>query len=318
MAPTILVTGSEGNIGTYVCRSLRETIPGTRIIRVSHSQRPTEADLYVGDLKDPRFVHDLFQKTRPQFVLHLAAQRYSASGFRDAASDLFDNDVSILQNVLRESRAVRKFIYLSSALVYETATSVPFTEDMTESIPPPVSSYGLAKMFGERAVRLFSKQHGIPHTIWRPFNVVSPLEPHDSDGHVFVDFYRRLFVEHVPELEIYGNGAQVRCFTWVEDVAQAIAAYVEDTRTDNQTFNIGGDEPVNLLELADLMLELGHEKGVLPPGYTPAIRSGGTFSGVDSEKRIPSLASIATTLGWKPKTGTRECFSQFIDYKTRA
>lgn len=315
MAPTILITGSEGNIGTYVCESIRKTIPAARIIRVSHTTRPSEENLFIGDLRDSEFVKRLFKEVRPDYVLHLAAQRYSMSGFRNAAFTLLDNDTSCLLNVLKEAQSIRKFVYLSSALVYESAAASPLSEVATDTIAPPKSSYGFTKIFGEKAVRLFSEQYGVPYTIWRPFNVVSPLEPHDGDGHVFVDFFRQLFIEKVPELQIHGSGAQIRCFTWVEDVAYAIATFLEDERSDNKIFNIGGQEPTNLMDLANLMLRLGHDKAILPVSYIPRIYGGGSFDGVDSLARVPSLDALETTLGWVPNTGLRECFSKFIDYK---
>lgn len=313
MAGTLLVTGSEGNIGAYVCASVRRLHPDLRVVRVTRSGAHGPEVRY-GDLSDPAFVRRLFSEERIDTVMHLAATRYSARGFREASYDLFANDLGTLLQVLGASTGVKKFVYASSALVYESAQP-PLVEDSPESAPPPRSSYGFAKLAGERAVRQFTEQYGVPHTIWRPFNVVSPREPHDGDGHVFTDLYRRIFVERAPEIALHGGGTQVRCFTWVEDVADAMASFLPDARTDNETFNLGAVEPTSLSGLASLMLELGREKGALPDAYRPEIVAAESFAGTDTAVRIPSLAKAEERLGWRAPTALRACFSRFLDHK---
>jgi nucleoside-diphosphate-sugar epimerase len=153
-------------------------------------------------------------------------------------------------------------------------------------------------------------------TIWRLFNVVSPREPHDKPGaHVYVDFYRQLFVEKVPELPIFGNGAQERCFTWVEDIAEAVATHLTDERSSKQIVNLGGNEPCTLLQLRDLMLAIGKERNLLAADYDPPVKTNGSFFGVEAQRRIPSLKKAETLLEWKPATGLRRCFEKFIDTK---
>lgn len=310
--PSILLTGSEGNIGTYVWKALEARYPDARIVRVAHHGNET-GGIFVGDLTDDAFVRRLFSEQDITHVVHLAARTYNAIGFKKDAFGLIDNDARSLLSVLRAATKVEKFVYLSSALVYESSTDAPFTEDQTERMPPPSSAYGITKLFGERVVKAYGAQFGIPYTIWRPFNVVSPLEPHDRDGgHVFVDFYRKLFVEHASTLPIFGNGQQIRCFTWVEDIADAIAAFLYDPRTDNEAFNIGSSETKTLFELKDALVDIGKTRGLLDASYDPKIETGETFGGVDTGRRIPSLDKIRDMLGWEAPTGFRACFERFI------
>lgn len=315
---TILLTGSEGNLGTYVRASLAARHPDLRIVRVARTMREgLPEDVYIGDLRDPAFVADIFTKEKIEYVMHLAAETYTAKGFRERGYDLTSNDLFILLNVLNRSSDVRKFIYGSSSLVYESSEEPPFTEDQVGRIPPPRSSYGMTKLMGERAVEALHAQFGTPYTIWRPFNIVSPLEPHTPEGaHVFVDFYRKLFVERQQEIEIFGSGSQMRCFVWVEDIAEALAAHLDDPRTDQEVFNIGSTEAVSLRDLCALMIDIGKEQGLLPPEYEPKITGGGTFAGTDTELRIPSLAKTEHVLGWRAHTPLRECFTKFITQKS--
>lgn len=319
---TILITGSEGNIGTYLLKHIEKTRPDFKIIRVKLKEREDEPEkkdnLYIGDLTDGSFVAKIFKENKIDYVIHMAARLYGVAGFNKDVYGLFSNDIKCLLNVLDNSRSVKKFVYFSSSMIYESSEKVPFTEELTEEIHPPRSSYGLTKYFGEKAVKFFNQQYGVNYTIWRPFNVVSPLESHEREGgHVFVDFYRKIFIEKTPKIGIYGTGKQVRCFTWVEDVVSAVSDFLTDEKTDNQTFDIGSSQPKNMIELKEIMVEIGKEKQILPVDYNPETITGEKFFGVDVQLRIPSTEKIQKTLGWKCQTDFKTCFEKFIEYKQK-
>jgi nucleoside-diphosphate-sugar epimerase len=306
----ILVTGARGNIGWYVVEALKRTHPNAEVIAMTR---------YDVDLTDRNTTRAFFSKTKPDIVVHAAAKAYNAEVFRNHPYDVFAQDSTMCLNVLDEciDAGTKKLVFLSSATVYEGAADVPFKEEQTESSPPPTSPIGLSKIANERAIAFASTQHGIDFTIWRLFNVVSPREPHGKTGaHVYVDFYRQLFIEKVVELPIFGNGNQERCFTWVEDVADAIATYLTDDRTSKQTLNLGGNDPLSLIQLQELLLSIGKARDLLPADYDPPATTGGQFSGVDSQRRIPSLERVETLLGWKPRTDAQTCMEKFIDGKT--
>ena len=320
---TILITGSEGNIGKYLVRHFEKKYPDFRIIRVKlkeHENEPyKQGNLYCGDLSDDAFVKKIFEENKIDYVIHAAARLYGVAGFNKDVYGLFSNDIKCLLNVLDNSKSVKKFVYFSSSMVYESSEKVPFTEELTQEIPPPKSSYGLTKYFGEKAVTFFNQQYGVKYTIWRPFNVVSPLESHEREsGHVYVDFYRRIFVEKAPSIEIYGSGQQVRCFTWVENVVGAMADFLTDERTDNQIFNIGSSQPKTMIELKEMLVQIGKEKNILPADYNPATATGSKSFIVDVQLRIPSTEKIQKELGWKFTTDFKTCFEKFIDFKSRS
>jgi nucleoside-diphosphate-sugar epimerase len=319
---TVLIAGSEGNFGPYLVRRLRETNPSWKLLRIKRSEGKcafnAEKDRYEGDLRDPRLLEQVFSEHRIDHVIHAASQSYSHAGYRANPFQVLENDSACLLNVLRHSGSVSKLVYLSSALLYEHAHRTPLEEDDADRMPAPTSSYGAAKRFGESAVRMFGLERGVAYTIWRPFNIVSPLEPHNGEGrHVFVDFFRRLLVERVPQFSVLGSGNQVRCFIWVQDAANCVVDHLARSESNDQTFNLARDEPLTLLQLKDLLLELGRETGVLPDDYDPPTVKRGAFSGVESEVRIPSVAKLERVLGWKSTTTVRDCFRQFIEEKLR-
>ena len=317
---TVLITGSEGNIGPYVVERVHQKYPDWQVIRISHKKKPVREVgkdiVLVGDLTEANFVKAIFVERKIDYVLHLAAQPYSKAGFEKQALDVIANDSLMLLNILRASQKVEKFIYLSSATVYESSDQTPFTEDQTERIAPPRSPYGLAKSFGEKMVELFHKQYQVNFTIWRAFNIVSPLESHETDGgHVFIDFYRKIIVEKQPTIVIFGSGQQTRCFTWVEDLAQAMVDNINNQVSNNETYNVGSREEHTLLELAKVMIEIGKAKGLLSADHECQLSTGEAFYGVDSAKRIPSTSKVEQVLGWQSQTDFRTCFEKFIEGK---
>jgi len=316
---TVLITGSEGNFGSYIYRRLRETHTNWKLLRIKHSNGTcrfdSERDRYEGDLCDTALLERVFGEHQIDYVIHAASKSYSHGGYSANPFSVIDNDSASLLNLLRHSRSASKFVYLSSALLYEHAIHSPFDED-TKGMLAPTSSYGVAKQFGENAVRMFNIEHGVDFTIWRPFNIVSPLEPHEGYGrHVFVDFYRRLFIEGVSEFSIMGSGNQVRCFIWVEDAAKCLVDNLEKIESNGQTFNLARDEPITLVQLKDILLELGHELGILNKSYNPPTIKRGIFSGVESEVRIPSVKKLKSMLMWESTTTVHDCFRQFIKGK---
>ena len=163
----------------------------------------------------------------------------------------------------------------------------------------------------------FIEQYGTVYTIWRPFNVVSPLESHEREGaHVFVDFYRKIFIEKSPRLQVHGSGKQVKCFIWVEDLVSAIGDFLKDTKTDNQIFNIAGKEQKTLIDLAKTLITIGKEKNFLLQDYNLEITTENEFS-QDEVQKIPSTENIRKVLGWEAKTSFKSCFEKFIEYKQK-
>lgn len=307
-------------MGPYVVRRLKEMHPSWQVLRIKHGKGVCAFDAknerYYGDLRDPLLLEKVFSDHPVDYVIHAASQSYSHAGYNAYPFQVLENDVACLLNLLRHSGSVRKFVYMSSALLYEYADNSILEEEEVQRIPAPTSSYGVAKSFGEHAVRAFSIEYGVEYTIWRPFNIVSPLEPHDGDGrHVFVDFFRKLLIDQVKEFKIMGSGNQVRCFMWVEDAARCIVDNIEIGQTNGETFNLAHHDPITLIQLKNLILELGREFGAVPQSYDPPTVLSGTFTGVESEVRIPSTAKLKTVLGWESTTTIRDCFRQFITEK---
>jgi len=318
---SFLVTGSEGNIGPYLIAKIHQNFPDAKVIRVARNNiygenKPGDI-INRGDLNDKNFVDQIFRDNKIDYVIYASAYPYGKYGFNHP-DEVLNNEKNCLKNVLSNCENVKKIVYLSSVLVYESSNLSPFTEKITEQIPPPRSPYGLAKYFGEQAVKEESSRHMVPYTIWRAHNIISPLEEtKKEDGHVYTEFYKKIYLAKAKEIKIFGSGRQMRCFTWVEDLAQGIIDFLNDTRTDNQIFNIGGEESKTLIELKDELIKIGKEKKYLDADYQPIIQTGEEFYGIDDPKRLSSIKKIKDILGWRPSTSFSACFEKFVDYKQK-
>lgn len=317
---TFLVTGSEGNIGPFLIDKIRKKFFDALIIRVAHHRlakvKENNNIIVRGDLNDKNFVDQIFREHKVDYIIYAATPPYNFKGFKQP-ENILSNEVRCLSNVLNNCGGVKKIVYLSSVLVYESSNVAPFTEELTDKILPPESPYGLAKHFGEKAIKLVAAKYNIPYTIWRAYNVVSPLEDVTTNGHVYMDFYRKIYLEKAPCIEIFGTGRQTRSFTWVGDLVEGIVDFLDDPKTDNQIFNIGGEESKTLIELKDKLIGIGKEKEHLEENYDPQIITGKQFYGADDSKRFSSLEKIKSILGWKPATSFDNCFRKFVEYKQK-
>ena len=164
---------------------------------------------------------------------HLAAKIGGIKYFHDYPATILNENNIMLANVFSAAVLHKvKIVYISSSMVFERTTIFPTPEDAVFESPPPVTHYGFSKLVGEYYCRAFSEEHGVPYTICRPFNAYGPGEyPEDEPGiaHVIPDLARKVLRGQYP-LEILGAGQQVRCYTYVTDVADGIVAVGLDPR----------------------------------------------------------------------------------------
>jgi nucleoside-diphosphate-sugar epimerase len=199
-------------------------------------------------------------------------------------------------------------------MVYERCTEYPHKEEDADDSKVMTTSYGLSKYIGERVVKSFHEQNGMKFTIWRPFNIITPFEKPEDEGfsHVFADFVRKILIEKQKPLEILGDGNQVRCFTNIFDVAEVLALYSLDSRSDNQIFNVANPEPVTMKELAYLIARLGKEYKILPKEYILWFKHLPIYQD-DVRKRIPDSSKLRQTFGWEAKTKVEDSLRQCIE-----
>jgi nucleoside-diphosphate-sugar epimerase len=302
----ILVTGSEGSLMQSVIPKLisngNEVIGVDNFYRYGEINRKRDYKFVQGDLTNNEFVISIVKGV--DYIIQGAAIIYGVEGFHRYPADILSKDIVLHQNILWAAvkHRVKKVIYISSSMVYERAEETPSEEINVDEMKIPLTDYGLSKLVGERLSKAFYKQYGLKYTIWRPFNIITPYEKAEKEigfSHVFADFIDRIILKKEIPMRIIGDGSQIRCFTWIDDVSTAIANYSLEDRTNQKIYNIGNPEPIQMTDLAKLIHKLAIDKNLIP--NSKLIFKSIQAPKDDVKKRIPSITKIQDELGWTPK-----------------
>lgn len=319
----ILVTGSEGSLMSYVIPHLLEqghSVLGVdNFARYGPIDRPRGYTFVEADLTDAATVKRLMKDI--DGVIQGAATIFGVKGFHDHPAKILSNDLCLHANILRAAveEGVTRVAYISSSMVYERVTKTPTAEEDAEQYGVPLTDYGLSKLVGERMSRAFAAEFGLEFVVWRPFNIITPHERAESEigiSHVFADFIEALCIRQQNPLPILGDGEQVRCFTWIDDVASGIATFSFDDRARNDTFNLGNPAPISMRELAVRIFERARVHGVFRPDETLTFESL-PVPADDVRRRVPAVNKAERVLGWSPTVSLDEaldfCVAEALD-----
>ena len=308
---TFLVTGGAGFIGSHVCdRLLAE---GHRVIAVDDLTTGRIANLVEarGYGKEFTFFNmdvraegllPLFERHRPEVVMHLAAPAGVRPSLGDPVADASVNVMGLL-NVLEcaATTGVRKVVYAASGeTIYGDPKKVPVKESSAAG-SRPLSPYGISKKVGVDCLGYYERFRGLEWTALALGNVYGPRQVPNGDGGVVAIFASKMLAGEAPT--IFGDGNQTRDYVFIDDVVHAFALSVD--RGSGRLLNVGTgiETSVNALckLLADLTGFTGHPaSGPLPPGEARRIA-------LD-----PSLA--AETLGWKPWTHLEDGLGETVAF----
>jgi nucleoside-diphosphate-sugar epimerase len=316
----LLVTGSEGSLMQWVIPRLLEQGHEVRgadnFVRYGHIQRDRDYEFVEANLTDAAAVDRVMDGI--EGVLQGAALIFGVGGFHKHCADILADDIAIQRNVLRACVAhrVAKIAYVSSSMVFERVDEHPSHEDTVFKALIPATDYGLSKVVGERLCMAFHTQYGLDYTIWRPFNIITPFETGDEEigvSHVFADFIENIVVRRLNPLPIIGDGQQVRCFTWIGDVADAVAGHSFTTATSGAAFNLGNAEPLTMIDLARRIHATAIDLGLLPPASADLrFETTKTFA-ADVRKRIPDVSRARDRLGWEATVGIDEAVRRCLE-----
>ena len=262
----ILITGGSGVLGSYIVNSLRSEYD----VVVADIQKPSYANgnkFIKLDLRKPFIISKDFR-----VCIHLAAHVGGIQYFtRHPVENIRDNP-RMTANMLdaAANSNLDQIIYTSSSVVYQNQREFPTPEESVLSSPPPTSAYGMSKLFGEFMCRAYNEQFGLKYTILRPFNLYGPKEMPDPDyAHVIPELVNKVLSGQFP-VEIYGTGSQTRTFTHGRDAARAFLLSINNKDAINETFNVSGNEEIEIIQVLRLIWDLtGHSNELrvknLPP-----------------------------------------------------
>lgn len=317
----ILVTGVCGSLMRAVVPLLLERGHAIRgvdnFMRYGRERPPDDIEFIEGDLTDADTVRRVVRGV--DGIIQAAAQIYGVAGFHRYPADILQRDTALHGLILREAvnADIERVVYISSSMVYERQADVAREADVPDMLVP-LTDYGLSKLMGERLSRAFHDQYGLDFTIWRPFNIIGLHE--NAAGydpgvcHVFADFIRRIVDERQNPMLILGDGEQVRCFTWIEDVARGIAAHSFTDATRNEDFNLGNPEPVTMKDLARRIYALHHAMIGPEPCEPLHFTSAPAFED-DVRVRIPAIGKATAVLNWRPTVFLHEMLRRCLEHE---
>ena len=309
----ILVTGGLGLIGHNVVKRLQDMghlvsimdtktnygiIPQDEIDYLMDERRKkiaVDSYIYDRDISDAKSVDHIFNVEQPEIVIHMASfPRQKVVNANPAWGSRVMSEG--LLNLLEASDKydVRKFIYISSSMVYGD-----FTDDVTEdAVCKPQGQYGIMKLAGEWLVKDYTRKTNLVHTIIRPSAVYGPL---DVEDRVIAKFM--LTAMRGGTLNVNGAGETLD-FTYVEDAADGIVAAALSNNTENKTYNITKSHSRTLLEAAQLALKLA---------------GGGTLLVKDKDADFPSRGALnidaaRRDFGYDPKVDVEEGFERYYEW----
>jgi dTDP-glucose 4,6-dehydratase/UDP-glucose 4-epimerase len=285
-----LITGGNGFIGSALARAI-----GDCSILDNNSRHGGHGG---ADIRNPRHVFDVFDRARPETVLHCAAIN-GTRNFYERPFAVLDTQIRGTLNVLDECErfGVQTLVLFSSSEVYQTPPGYPTPEAVPMVVPEltnPRYSYGGGKIAAEQLC-WWSR---IPQVIIvRPHNVYGPAMGYD---HAIPELIMRA-KRATDSLEVRGNTSRAFCF--ISDLVNAVRVVLKESG-DREVFNIGTEREIGLPWIGQHLLGLFGKK-------CPVLVSPGPEGG--AERRCPDTSKLRA-LGWSPQVGLDDGLKQTIDW----
>jgi len=264
---TVLITGGAGFIGSHlVDRFIAEGDRVAIIDDLSGGNRDNlnpNVEFYECDLRSASRANELISTIRPEIVYHLAAnaaENKAQFSPIDITSRNYDTFINTFVPALRNG--LKRVIVTSSIAVYGNQQA-PFKET---AVPEPEDLYGVSKLSMEKSLHILSKVHQFEYVITRPHNVYGPRQNmRDPYRNVVTIFMNALLKGE--SYYIYGDGSQQRCFSYIDDVVNALQVCAT-APVNGMTFNVGSDAAHTLNELSEVLQQVVGTS--LPPKYLPS------------------------------------------------
>ena len=300
-----LVTGGAGFIGSHLTEALvrrGDSVAVLDNLSTGNLKNITSIQSRInfkqGDVLDRNLVDELVAEC--DYVIHLAA----ALGVFNIVNKPLESLKINLQGseiVLEAAdRNKKPALIASTSEVYGKNDKIPLNEEDDRIIGHPLKSrwsYSEAKAVDESLAYFYYLENKLPIRIVRLFNTVGPRQV-GNYGMVVPRFVSAALKNQ--QLQVYGNGDQIRCFCHVDDAVKALLLVMDSDKAVGNVFNIGNNQQISILELAKKIIAItGSKSEIVKVPYSEAYPEG--FE--DMQRRVPDISKIKSVIGWTPKIG---------------
>lgn len=287
---TIFITGIAGFIGSYLALELLKRESNIHIIgidsitdyydislkkeRLKKLEAYTNCTFIKGNIADKALIEKIFNEYKPNIVVNLAAQagvRYSITNPDAYVESNLIGFYNILEACRHSNPQVEHLVYASSSSVYGSNKKVPYSTD--DKVDNPVSLYAATKKSNELMAHAYSKLYNIPSTGLRFFTVYGPAGRPDM---AYFGFTNKL--REGKTIQIFNYGNCKRDFTYISDIVEGVIRVMQHAPEKRngedglpippyKVYNIGNNQPENLLDFVTILQEELIRARVLPQDY---------------------------------------------------
>ena len=315
----ILITGGAGFIGSHLAEELIkegenvnvvDDLSTGRIENISSLLDNPQFSFIQGNILNEKLMAEVIEKC--ELVYHLAAA-VGVKYIMENRLNTLQTNVRGTENILElASKDKKKVMLASSSEVYGKNGNVPFNEESVSVIGPTTLhrwSYACTKMVDEFWAFVYFIEKQLPIVIMRFFNTVGQRQL-GRYGMVVPRFIKRA-LSGAP-LQVYGDGTQTRCFTYISDVIRAMVELATCSDAVGEVFNIGSEEEISIKDLAKKIIKLtGSSSMVEYIPYEEAYGEG--FE--DMKRRVPDISKIKRFIGWQPEVDLDELLQRVTAYE---
>jgi UDP-glucose 4-epimerase len=318
---TTFITGAAGFLGSHLSDEMLQrgyrvvaydNLSNGNIRNLKQAMSHPDFTFHCGDVRDLAAMREAAGE-HIDVVMHLAA--YKIPRYGKVTDTLLINTQGTLNALNLAAEHGAKFVITSTSDVYGKNPTLPFSEDGDSVLGPPTVSrwaYAASKIFDEHLTMAMSEESNIPATVIRIFGSYGPRQHLSWWGgpqSVFIDAVLRDQV-----IPIHGDGLQTRSFTYVSDTVRGIADVAESDRLNQEVINIGGNQEISILQLAEEVHRLCEVPWPLRLELVPYnLIANRKYE--DVRRRIPDIEKARRILGFEAKVSLEDGLRKTIAWQ---